>query len=120
MVSVSIFHLTLFGIQDRHQANDTFIFYLIRLWCSSTQLAISKYSEAIDIARHDSSVEPLADALNNRAAAHLRLENFGRALADASEVTKLVPTNIKAHYRYVLCVLQPLIIRPLVCNVQPH
>lgn len=69
---------------------------------SATRQAIEKYSDAVEIARLIAeSKEPLADALNNRAAAHLRLGNYGRALADSREAAQLIPTNIKAHYRYV-------------------
>lgn len=69
---------------------------------SATRQAIAKYSEAVESARLiNESKEPLVDALNNRAAAHLRLGNYGRALADSSEAAHFNPTNIKAHYRYV-------------------
>lgn len=69
---------------------------------SATRQAIGKYSDAVETARLvDESKEPLVDALNNRAAAHLRLGNYGRALTDSREAAQLIPTNIKAHYRYV-------------------
>lgn len=43
----------------------------------------------------------LSTALNNRAAAHLKLGNYGYALSDALKAGQLAPLNVKAHYRYV-------------------
>lgn len=77
---------------------------------SATRKAIAKYSDAVEAARLIvDSRDPLVDALNNRAAAQLRLGNYGRALADSCEATQLVPTNIKAHYRYVPTITMVLI-----------
>lgn len=36
---------------------------------------------------------------SNRAFAHIRLENFGSAIADATKSLELDPTYIKAYYR---------------------
>lgn len=48
-----------------------------------------------------SEPKALSTALNNRAAAHLKLGNYGYALADALKAGQLAPLNVKAHYRYV-------------------
>lgn len=66
---------------------------------SALQLAINKYSAAVDAAQGET--EPTVAALNNRAAAHLRLGNYGHALTDAKRAGELDPCNVKAHFRYV-------------------
>lgn len=70
---------------------------------SALHLAITKYSEAVSAASGDSVAT--AAALCNRAAAELKLSNFGRALTDAAKAARLDPTNVKAHFRYVSQIL---------------
>lgn len=65
--------------------------------CRSLKLAIDKYSDAVQAARSDPDSETAA--LNNRAAAHLKLGNYGHALNDALRATELTPNNVKAHFR---------------------
>ena len=60
---------------------------------SKYSLAVARYSEAIDLAG------PTPVYLSNRAAAHIKQEAFGLAIADASSSIKLEPSYIKAYYR---------------------
>lgn len=60
--------------------------------CSSTQ-AVRLYSEALET---DST---LAAAYNNRALAHLKLNNLADAEADCGYVLRLEPRNVKAFLR---------------------
>ncbi|KDO24605.1 hypothetical protein SPRG_10136 [Saprolegnia parasitica CBS 223.65] len=55
-------------------------------------LAVELYTTAIGIT-------PTAIYYSNRAAAHIKMESYGLALADASEAIKIDPTYIKAYYR---------------------
>jgi tetratricopeptide (TPR) repeat protein len=61
------------------------------------RLAISKYTEAIAV--QDAAPEVTAAAFANRAAAQLKLENFGRALEDAVAAVALHADHVKARYR---------------------
>jgi len=55
--------------------------------------AVSGYSAAL-------SLDPTSAVLySNRAAAHLKLENYGSALADAGKAIELDPRYVKAYYR---------------------
>lgn len=55
--------------------------------------AVSGYSAAL-------SLDPTSAVLfSNRAAAHLKLENYGSALADAGRAIDLDPKYVKAYYR---------------------
>ena len=61
--------------------------------------AVNHYSDALKLNPHS------AVYLSNRAFAHIRLENYGSAVADASAAIKLDPTYIKAYYRRRVCKL---------------
>ncbi len=63
------------------------------------KLAIKEYTEAIDA--NCDIPEVTAAAYSNRAAAHLKLKNYGRCLADCEQCVALQPNNLKARYRYV-------------------
>lgn len=52
--------------------------------------AVAAYSRAIDINPHN------AVYYSNRAAAHVRLENFGLALTDATKAIEINPQYVKA------------------------
>eukprot|EP00803_Ostreobium_quekettii_P006547 evm.model.scf_589.6 EVM.evm.TU.scf_589.6 scf_589:30137-41793(+) len=56
-------------------------------------LAIESYSRAIELNPNS------AIYYSNRAAAHIRLENYGSALADATKAMDIDPKYIKAYYR---------------------
>jgi Cns1/TTC4 Wheel domain len=61
------------------------------------KLAIAKYSEAIAI--NCTVPETNAAAYSNRAAAQLKLKNFGKALEDAEGALGFQSNNVKARYR---------------------
>ncbi|KAK2943197.1 putative Serine/threonine-protein phosphatase [Blattamonas nauphoetae] len=54
--------------------------------------AVTCYSESL-------SIQPSAPVFANRSFCHLRLENFGTAISDATEAIKLDDTYIKGYYR---------------------
>lgn len=59
--------------------------------------AVEMYTEAVDVAKGDVASETAA--LNNRAAAHMKLGNYGYALQDSLRAGRLSKNNVKAHYR---------------------
>lgn len=62
--------------------------------------AVKSYTSAIGLCGANN---PTPAIFNNRAAAHMMLENFGSALRDARRVTQFEPANPKAHHRIVKC-----------------
>lgn len=62
--------------------------------------AVAKYSEALKAC---DSAEIRASAFANRAATQLKLQNYGKALADAEEALKLSGDHIKSRYRAASC-----------------
>lgn len=62
--------------------------------------AVAKYSEALKAC---DAADIRASALANRAAAHLKLQNHGKALADAEEALKLNGDHVKSRYRAASC-----------------
>lgn len=56
------------------------------------QSAIEAYGKAIEIA-------PTAILYSNRAFAHIKLENYGLAIEDATRAIELDPSYVKAYYR---------------------
>lgn len=60
----------------------------------------AKYSEAVDL--YTKAIDedgPTVALYGNRAFCHIKLENFGSAIADADEALKLDPRYVKAYYR---------------------
>lgn len=66
--------------------------------------AVTKYSEALNV--HCDNAEVKSAAYANRAAAHLKLKNYGKALADAEEALKLNGDHVKSRYRAAVCCVQ--------------
>ena len=62
--------------------------------------AVKSYTSAISLCGANN---PTPAIFNNRAAAHMMLENFPQALRDAKKVTQFEPNNPKAHHRIVKC-----------------
>jgi tetratricopeptide (TPR) repeat protein len=60
--------------------------------------AMGKYTEAINL-KGDTDPDVTAAAYSNRAAAHLKLGNVGKALQDAEAALVLQKTNVKCRYR---------------------
>lgn len=71
-----------------------FMFFVMVRYYKS---AIEKYSAAI--AANCEIPEVTATAYSNRAAAELKLKNYGRCLADSESCLNLQPDNTKARYR---------------------
>eukprot|EP00177_Eucheuma_denticulatum_P000315 GFKZ01000540.1.p1 GENE.GFKZ01000540.1~~GFKZ01000540.1.p1 ORF type:complete len:378 (+),score=44.68 GFKZ01000540.1:123-1256(+) len=66
--------------------------------------AINKYNQAI-LAAGDVP-EALAPALLNRAMAEFKLQNYGKSLQDVNRSLSVLPRNVKAHYRALLCAIE--------------
>lgn len=66
--------------------------------------AIKKYNQAI-LAAGDVP-EALAPALLNRAMAEFKLQNYGKSLQDVERSLSVLPGNVKAHYRALLCAIE--------------
>ena len=64
--------------------------------------AVKSYTAAISLCGANN---PTPAIFNNRAAAHMMLENYPQALRDAKKVTQFEPNNPKAHHRIVKCCL---------------
>ncbi len=58
-----------------------------------------KYLEAVEFYRQAIDEEPSAVLYGNRAFCHIKLENFGSAIADADAALALDPRYVKAYYR---------------------
>ena len=76
-----------------------------RLLAGDAAKAVELYSAALDKCDADTSSDATALAefavavQANRAAAHLKVESWGAALADATAVIDAQPDHIKAHHR---------------------
>jgi serine/threonine-protein phosphatase 5 len=65
----------------------------------SPLLAAGKYTHAVTAYSEALENSPSAVLFANRAAAHLKLETYGSAIADAEAAMRLDPTYLKAWYR---------------------
>ncbi|KAL6071211.1 Serine/threonine-protein phosphatase 5 [Balamuthia mandrillaris] len=61
--------------------------------------AESKFDAAIEYYTQAITLAPNAILYSNRAFAHIKLENYGSAMSDATEALKYDPTFVKAYYR---------------------
>ncbi len=63
--------------------------------------AIDLYTAALTANNTTNTLEPSLHAilLSNRAAAHVKLENYGSAIEDANQAIKLDPKYLKSYYR---------------------
>lgn len=61
---------------------------------------LKRFQEALQMYQQAADIDPTnAMILCNRAFAHIKLENYGQAVADADKSIELDPTFIKAYYR---------------------
>ena len=78
--------------------------YLIGIDCVMTSLVLTfaeqDYEKAIELYTEAINLNPYVPAYyGNRSFAHLRVESFGYALADASKAIELDKNYVKAYYR---------------------
>jgi len=66
---------------------------------ANAHFAAGRYTQALELYSRAIAIAPSAALLGNRAAAHLKLESYGSAIADADAAERLDPAYVKAKYR---------------------